>query len=67
MNKDNLAQGIFNCLFYSCMDNLDKSLQQPDEAFDKLFDLYNEIKDDRIVELFNLMKKNDITEIQKRI
>ena len=67
LNKDNLAQGIFNCLFYSCMDNLDKSLQQPDEAFDKLFDLYNEIKDDRIVELFNLMKKNDITEIQKRI
>ena len=67
LNKDNLAQGIFNCMFYSCMDNLDKALQQPDEAFDKLFDLYNEIKDDRIVEYFNLMKNNDISEIQKRI
>jgi len=67
LNKDNLAQGIFNCMFYSCMDNLEKALQQPDEAFDKLFDLYNEIKDERIVEFFNLMKNKDTTEIQKRI
>ena len=49
MNQDNLAQGIFNCMFYLTMDNLEKSLVQPEEAFDKMFDLYNEIKDDKIV------------------
>ena len=67
LNKDNLAQGIFNCLFYSCMDNLEKALAQPDEAFDKLFDLYNEIKDERIVDFFALMKSKDVTDIQRRI
>ena len=67
MNKDNLAQGIFNCMFYLTMDNLEKSLVQPDEAFDKMFDLYNEIKDDKIVGFINQIKKNDITIIQKRI
>ena len=67
LNKDNLAQGIFNCMFYSSMDNLEKALAQPDEAFDKLFDLYNEIKDDRIVEFFNLIKSKDVSDIQRRI
>ena len=67
MNKDNLAQGIFNCMFYLTMDNLEKSLAQPDEAFDKLFDLYNEIKDDKIVGFINDLKKDDVTKIQKRI
>ena len=67
LNKDNLAQGIFNCIFYYCMDNLEKALALPDEAFDKLFDLYNEIKDDRIVEFFNLIKKEETTVIQRRI
>ena len=67
LNKDNLAQGIFNCLFYSCMDNLEKALAQPDEAFDKLFDLYNEIKDERIVDFFDLMKSKDVSDIQRRI
>ena len=67
LNKDNLAQGIFNCMFYYCMDNLEKALAQPDESFDKLFDLYNEIKDDRIVEFFNIIKKEETTVIQRRI
>ena len=67
LNKENLAQGIFNCIFYSCMDNLEKALAQPDEAFDKLFDLYNEIKDDRIVEFFKMMKAEETTVIQRRI
>ena len=67
MNKDNLAQGIFNCMFYLTMDNLEKSLLQPDESFDKMFDLYNEIKDDKIRGFVNLLKKNDISRIQKRI
>ena len=67
MNKDNLAQGIFNCMFYLTMDNLEKALWQPDESFDKMFDLYNEIKDEKIVEFVNKIKKEDITKTQKRI
>ena len=67
MNKNNLAQGIFNCMFYLTMDNLEKSLLQPDEAFDKLFDLYNEIKDEKIVGFINDLKKDDVTKTQKRI
>ena len=67
MNKDNLAQGIFNCMFYLTMDNLEKALWQPDESFDKMFDLYNEIKDDKIVEFVEQIKKNDISMTQKRI
>ena len=43
-NKDNLAQGIFNCIYYLIMDNIEKSLLSSEQAFDKLFDLYNDIK-----------------------
>ena len=66
MNKDNLAQGIFNCMLYLTMDNLEKSLLIPDEAFDKMFDLYNEIKDDKIVEFINQLKKDDITNTKRK-
>ena len=52
LNKDNLAQGIFNCIYYLIMDNIEKSLFIADEAFDKLFDLYNEIKEERIAFLW---------------
>ena len=43
-NKDNLAQAIFNCMYYFMIDSLEKAFLVPDEAFDKLFDLYNDIK-----------------------
>ena len=67
LNKDNLAQGVFNCIFYLIMDTIEKSLFIADEAFDKLFDLYNEIKDERIVFFMNLIKEKDTTKVQKRI
>ena len=67
MNKDNLAQGVFNCIYYLIMDSIEKSLFIADEAFDKLFDLYNEIKDERIVFFLNLIKEKDTTKVQKRI
>ena len=67
MNKDNLAQGIFNCIFYLVIDSIEKSLFIADEAFDKLFDLYNEIKDEKIVFFLNLIKEKDTTKVQKRI
>ena len=67
INKDNLAQGIFNCIFYLTMDSIEKSLFIADEAFDKLFDLYNEIKDEKIESFLNLIKEKDTTKVQKRI
>ena len=67
LNKDNLAQGIFNCIYYLIMDAIEKSLFIADEAFDKLFDLYNEIKDERISFFLDLIKEKNTTKIQKRI
>ena len=67
LNKDNLAQGIFNCIYYLILDTIEKSLFIPDEAFDKLFDLYNEIKDERIVFFMNLIRDKETTKVQKRI
>ena len=67
LNKDNLAQGVFNCIYYLIMDNIEKSLFISDEAFDKLFDLYNEIKDEKIVFFSNLIKEKNTTKVQKRI
>ena len=66
-NKENLAQGIFNCIFYLTIDSIEKSLFIADEAFDKLFDLYNEIKDDKIVFFMNLINEKDTTKVQKRV
>ena len=66
-NKDNLLQSIFNCLYYIRMDSLEKSLFNADEAFDKLFDLYNEIKDDKIVEYIKMLKDPKSTLNDKRI
>ena len=67
LNKDNLAQGIFNCIYYLIMDNIEKSLFIADEAFDKLFDLYNEIKEERIAFFMDLIKEKGTTKVQKRI
>ena len=66
-NKENLAQGIFNCIYYLTIDSIEKSLFVADEAFDKLFDLYNEIKDEKTVFFMNLIKEKDTTKVQKRV
>ena len=66
-NKDNLGQAIFNCMYYLMIDSLEKSLLIPDEAFDKLFDLYNDIKEERIIEFIEMLKKPETTFLQKRI
>ena len=67
LNKDNLAQGIFNCIHYLIIDSIEKALFIGDEAFDKLFDLYNEIKDDRILFFMNLINEPNTTKVQQRI
>ena len=66
-NKDNLAQAIFNCMYYLMTDSIEKSLSNPDEAFDKLFDLYNDIKEERIIEFIEMLKNTETAFLQKRI
>ena len=66
-NKEYLAQGAFNCMFFYIMDSIEKSLINPDEAFDKLFDLYNEIKDEKIPSFMNRLKEDKLNSLQKRI
>jgi hypothetical protein len=66
-NKEYLAQGAFNCMFFYIMDSIEKSLINPDEAFDKLFDLYNEIKDEKIPSFMNRLKEDKLNYLQKRI
>ena len=43
-------------MYYLMIDSLEKSFAVPDEAFDKLFDLYNDIKDEKILEFINMLK-----------
>ena len=66
-NKDNLAQAIFNCMYYFMIDSLEKAFLVPDEAFDKLFDLYNDIKDEKIIEFINMLKNPETSLLQRRI
>ena len=40
-------------------DSIEKSLSNPDEAFDKLFDLYNDIKEERIIEFIEMLKNTE--------
>ena len=67
LNNDNLGQGIFNSMYYLMIDSLEKCLINPEEAFDKLFDLYNEIKDERIIDCIETLKDKNVAFIKKRI
>ena len=66
-NNEFLAQGAFNSMFYYIMDSLEKALINQDEAFDKLFDVYNEIKEEKIPAFINRIKNDKINSIQKKI
>ena len=66
-NNEYLAQGSFNSMLYYIMDSLEKALINQDEAFDKLFDVYNEIKEEKIPAFINRIKNDNINSIQKKI
>ena len=66
-NKDNIAQGIFHCVYYSIYDSLEKSLINEEEAFDKLFDLYHENKNGKKEEYIKLLKNNSSNDLQRKI
>ena len=48
------------------MDNIEKSLLSSEQAFDKLFDLYNDIKEDKIV-FFNSLILDQEREKQQKL
>ena len=50
INKNLLIQEIFICIYFSIMDNIEKSLKSED-IFDKLFELYNICRNDIITEI----------------
>ena len=64
-NKENLSQNIFLNIFYAMMDNIEKALSLEDEAFDKLFDIYHENKDDYRA-LFISKAKDSSIDIRQR-
>ena len=66
-NKDILGQAVFNCSYFYVMDTIEKGLTIEDEAFDKLFDLYHESKDERRVEYMKMLKNPNTTKAIKKI
>ena len=50
LNGNLLIQEIFICIYYSILDNIEKSLRTND-VFDKIFELYNICKNDIMIEI----------------
>ena len=65
----NLGQVVFCCVYYYIMDSIEKGLSNEEEAFDKLFDLYNESKNIRRVRFIKMLKNegNNNTVLQNKI
>ena len=65
----NLGQVVFCCVYYYVMDSIEKGLSNEEEAFDKLFDLYNESKNIRRVRFIKMLKNegNNNTVLQNKI
>ena len=66
-NKDNLSQNIFNVLYFYMIDCIEKALAIEDQAFDKLFDLYHEVKDERLVSYIAMLKDNNTPLILRKV
>ena len=66
-NKDNLAQNILYVLYFYMIDCIERSLAIEDQAFDKLFDLYHEVKDERLVNYISMLKDQETTPLLRRI
>ena len=57
-NKDILYQVIFICFYHIIYYYLEKTLEKESEAFDKLFDFYNECKDEWRVKYIKMLSNN---------
>ena len=58
VNKNLLIQEIFICIYYSVMEGVEKSLKS-DDVFDKLFELYNTIKYDIMIEIIKFINNDE--------
>ena len=65
-NKDILYQAIFVCFYHIIYYFLEKTLEKESEAFDKLFDFYNELKDEWKTKYIKILNNNDNTPIKIR-
>ena len=66
-NKDSFYQIIFVCFYHILYYFLEKTLEKESEAFDKLFDFYNECKDEWKVKFVKMLTNNkDNTPIKVR-
>ena len=57
-NKDIFYQVIFVCFYHIIYYFLEKTLEKESEAFDKLFDFYNECKDEWRVKYIKMLANN---------
>ena len=55
-NNDNLNQLIFICAYHVIFYSLEKTLEKENEAFDKMFDLYHELKDEWQMNYIKMLK-----------
>ena len=55
-NNDNLNQLIFICVYHVIFYSLEKTLEKENEAFDKMFDLYHELKEEWLVNYIKMLK-----------
>ena len=64
---DVIYQLYFICFYHTIYYYLEKSLEKENEAFDKLFDFYNEIKDEWKLKFINMLKNKENTPVKNRI
>ena len=64
---DVLYQVFFICFYHIIYYYLEKTLEKENEAFDKLFDFYNEIKDEWKMKYINMLKNKENTPIKNRL
>ena len=64
---DALYQLYFICFYHIIYYYLEKTLEKENDAFDKMFDFYNEIKDEWKVKYINMLKDKENTPIKNRL
>ena len=66
-DKDILSQSFFICFYHIIYYYLEKTLEKENEAFDKLFDFYNECKDEWKIKFINMLKNKQNSPVKNRI
>ena len=64
---DALYQLYFICFYHIIYYYLEKTLEKENDAFDKMFDFYNEIKDEWKIKFINMLKDKENTPIKNRL